>query len=64
MSSDKKQQLEQKLWSITDTLSEKMHTYANAILKPDKLKYEDLETHKQKKAYPAAIKEEALVKLR
>lgn len=44
-------------------LSEKMHDYANAILKPDKLKYEDLENHKQKKAYLAAIKEEALDKL-
>jgi len=85
MSSDKKQQLEQKLWSIADTLrgkmdaddfrdyilgfifykylSEKMHTYADAILKPDKLRYTDLEHHKQKKAYLAAIKEEALDKL-
>lgn len=84
MSTDKKQQLEQKLWSIADTLrgkmdaddfrdyilgfifykylSEKMHTYADAILKPDKLRYTDLENHKQKKAYLAAIKEEALDK--
>ena len=44
-------------------LSEKMHTYADAILKPDKLRYTDLEHHKQKKAYLAAIKEEALDKL-
>jgi type I restriction enzyme M protein len=85
MSSDKKQLLETKLWSIADTLrgkmdaddfrdyilgfifykylSEKMHTYANTILKPDKLKYEDLEGHKQKKMFLAAIKEEALDKL-
>ena len=60
MSTDKKQQLEQKLWSIADTLrgkmdaddfrdyilgfifykylSEKMHTYADASLKPIKAK--------------------------
>src|SRR5688500_7775524 len=44
-------------------LSEKMHTYANAILKPDKLKYEDVEKHKNKKALLAAIKDEALDKL-
>jgi type I restriction enzyme M protein len=44
-------------------LSEKMHAYANTILKPDKIKYEDLEKHKNKKAYLAAIKEEALEKL-
>jgi type I restriction enzyme M protein len=30
-------------------LSEKMHDYANEILKPDKLKYEDVEKHKSSK---------------
>ena len=72
MAEDKKQQLEQKLWNIANTLrgkmdaddfrdyilgfifykylSEKMHTYANEILKPDKIKYEDVERHKDKKA--------------
>jgi len=44
-------------------LSEKMHSYANEVLKPDKLKYEDLEKHKQKKEYLAAVKEAALDKL-
>lgn len=44
-------------------LSEKMHTYANAILKPDKITYEELEDHKNKKAYLEAIKDEALDKL-
>jgi type I restriction enzyme M protein len=85
MSEIKKQQLENKLWSIADTLrgkmdaddfrdyilgfifykylSEKMHAYANAILKPDKLKYEDVEHQKDKKAILAAVKEEALDKL-
>src|SRR5258706_5670596 len=85
MSSDTKQLLETKLWSIADTLrgkmdaddfrdyilgfifykylSEKMHTYANLILKPDKLKYEDIDKHKNKKAYLAAIKDAALDKL-
>lgn len=65
MSNDKKQQLEQKLWKIADTLrgkmnaddfrdyilgfifykylSEKMYTYANEVLEPDNLKYEDIE---------------------
>ena len=85
MSSDKKQQLEQQLWNIANTLrgkmdaddfrdyilgfifykylSEKMHDYANKILKPDKLKYEDLETHKEKKAYLEEVKHAALDKL-
>lgn len=85
MADDKKQQLEQQLWKIADTLrgkmdaddfrdyilgfifykylSEKMNTYANTILKPDKIKYEDVETHKKSKALLAAIKEEALDKL-
>ncbi len=85
MSDDKKQQLEQKLWKIADTLrgkmdaddfrdyilgfifykylSEKMHTYANAILKPDKIKYEEVESNKEAKALLKAIKDEALDKL-
>jgi len=85
MADDKKQQLEQKLWNIADTLrgkmdaddfrdyilgfifykylSEKMHTYANAILKPDKITYDQVEKHKEKKALLAAIKDEALDKL-
>ena len=44
-------------------LSEKMHTYANAILKPDKILYEEVEKHKKKKEILAAVKEEALDKL-
>lgn len=44
-------------------LSEKMHNYANDILKPDKLKYEDLEKHKDKKAYLHEVKNAALDKL-
>src|SRR6187431_170594 len=85
MADDKKQQLEQKLWNIADTLrgkmdaddfrdyilgfifykylSEKMHAYADDILKPDKITYEQVETHKEKKALLAAIKEESLDKL-
>ena len=85
MADDKKQQLEQKLWSIADTLrgkmdaddfrdyilgfifykylSEKMHTYANAILKPDEITYEELDRNKNKKAYLEAIKDAALHKL-
>jgi len=85
MPPDKKQQLEQQLWKIADTLrgkmdaddfrdyilgfifykylSEKMYDYANTILKPDKLKYEDLEKHKKKKELLAAVKDEALDKL-
>ncbi len=85
MADDKKQQLEQKLWNIADTLrgkmdaddfrdyilgfifykylSEKMDTYANLILKPDKLKYEDLLKHKQRRLYLKEVKEAALDKL-
>lgn len=85
MPDDKKQQLEQKLWNIADTLrgkmdaddfrdyilgfifykylSEKMDDYANAILKPDKLKYEEVEKQRNNRALLAAIKEEALDKL-
>ena len=44
-------------------LSEKMHTYANAILKPDKIKYQEVDKHKNKKELLAAVKEEALNKL-
>ncbi len=44
-------------------LSEKMEAYANAILKPDKLTYDAVEKHKDKKALLAAAKEEALDKL-
>lgn len=85
MSADKKQQLEQQLWKIADTLrgkmdaddfrdyilgfifykylSEKMHAYANTILKPDKILYEDVEKSKNKNAYLGAVKDEALDKL-
>lgn len=44
-------------------LSEKMNTYANDILKPDKLKYDEIETHKESKIYLAEIKAQALNKL-
>ena len=44
-------------------LSEKMHSYANAILKPDKIQYEDVENHKNSKQLLTAIKDEALDKL-
>lgn len=82
MSTDKKQQLEQKLWKIADTLrgkmdaddfrdyilgfifykylSEKMHTYANDILKPDKLTYEQIESHKDWETFSREIKDAAL----
>lgn len=85
MSDDKKQQLEQQLWKIADTLrgkmdaddfrdyilgfifykylSEKMHAHANYILKPDKVTYEELEKHKDKKELLAAVKEDALDQL-
>jgi len=83
--SQEKQQLEQQLWNIANTLrgkmdaddfsdyilgfifykylSEKMEDYANTILKPDKLTYDQVEKHKNKKEFLAAIKEEALDKL-
>jgi len=83
--SQEKQQLEQQLWNIANTLrgkmdaddfrdyilgfifykylSEKMEDYANTILKPDKITYADVEKHKNKKEFLAAIKEEALDKL-
>lgn len=82
MAEDKKQQLEQQLWKIADTLrgkmdaddfrdyilgfifykylSEKMHDYANEVLKPDKLKYEDLLKHKERRLYLKEVKEAAL----
>ena len=85
MADDKKQQLEQQLWKIADTLrgkmdaddfrdyilgfifykylSEKMEAYSNTILKPDKITYDQVEKHKDKKALLAAVKEEALDKL-
>ncbi len=85
MSEDKKQQLEQQLWKIADTLrgkmdaddfrdyilgfifykylSEKMHHYADSILKPDKITYDQVEKHKNKKELLVAIKDEALDKL-
>jgi type I restriction enzyme M protein len=45
-------------------LSEKMHLYANKILKEDGIKYEDIkEKTKEGKAYLAAIKENALLEL-
>jgi type I restriction enzyme M protein len=44
-------------------LSEKMHDYANEILKPDKLKYEDLPKHKERRLYLKEVKEAALDKL-
>ncbi len=44
-------------------LSEKMETYANTILKPDKITYDEVEKHKDKKELLAAVKEEALDKL-
>ncbi len=85
MSNDKKQQLEQKLWKIADTLrgkmsaddfrdyilgfifykylSEKMYSYANEVLEPDNLKYDDIETHPDRDALLTAVKGEALDKL-
>jgi type I restriction enzyme M protein len=44
-------------------LSRKMDIYANKILKPDGIKYQDVETHKNSKALLSAIKDEALDKL-
>ncbi len=44
-------------------LSEKMESYANTILKPDKITYHQVEKHKDKKELLAAVKEEALDKL-
>ena len=45
-------------------LAEKMDLYANDILKPDGIKYKDIDEHSEKgKLYIAAIREEALEKL-
>lgn len=45
-------------------LAEKMELYANDILKPDGIKYKDIDEHSEKgKLYIAAIREEALEKL-
>jgi type I restriction enzyme M protein len=78
-----KQQLEQQLWNIANTLrgkmdaddfrdyvlgfifykylSEKIHTYASAILKPDGIKFADLnEDTPNGQEYLNAVKEEAL----
>ncbi len=78
-----KQQLEQQLWNIANTLrgkmgaddfrdyilgfifykylSEKMHTYADKILKPDKIKYRDIkEGSRDGKNLLKAVKGEAL----
>ncbi|HEY5751244.1 MAG TPA: type I restriction-modification system subunit M [Chryseolinea sp.] len=41
-------------------LSEKMYDYANSILKPDKLRYEDLTKHKEKRLYLKEVREAAL----
>jgi type I restriction enzyme M protein len=83
MPEDKKQQLEQKLWNIADTLrgkmdaddfrdyilgfifykylSEKMHAYADKILKPDKITYLDIvENTKVGKEYLYHVRGEAL----
>ena len=84
MSHDK-QQLEQQLWNIANTLrgkmdaddfrdyilgfifykylSEKMEDYANTILKPDNISYEEVEQHAASEELLAAVKEEALDKL-
>jgi len=83
--SPEKQQLEQQLWKIADTLrgkmdaddfrdyilgfifykylSEKMHSYANDILQPDHITYEEVENHKDKDQLLTAVKDEALDKL-
>lgn len=80
-----KQQLEQQLWKIADTLrgkmaaddfrdyilgfifykylSEKMHDYADSILKPDGIDYMQVESHAQSGELLGAIKDEALDKL-
>ena len=44
-------------------LSEKMYNYANVILKPDKIKYDEVEKQKNKKELLGAVKDEALDKL-
>jgi type I restriction enzyme M protein len=44
-------------------LSEKMESLCQYILKPDKITYDEVEKHKDKKELLAAVKEEALDKL-
>jgi type I restriction enzyme M protein len=44
-------------------LSERMHTYANDLLKPDKLTYLEVEKQKNKKEILAAVKDEAIHRL-
>ena len=86
MSDEQKQQLEQQLWNIANTLrgkmdadqfrdyilgfifykylSEKIHLYANSILKNDNIKYEDInEQSKDGKRILEAVREETLDKL-
>ncbi len=82
---EQKQQLQQKLWNIADTLrgkmdaddfrdyilgfiffkylSKKMDLYANTVLQPDGLSYQEIEEHPQASDYLAAIKDAALEKL-
>lgn len=86
MTGNNKQQLEQQLWNIANTLrgkmgaddfrdyilgfifykylSERMHSYADKILKPNGIQYRDIdEDSDQGKEYLEAIREEALNKL-
>jgi len=82
---EQKQQLEQQLWNIANTLrgkmdaddfrdyilgfifykylSRKMELYANEILSPDGLTYDDVEAHEQAEELLEAIREEALQQL-
>lgn len=86
MTGNNKQQLEQQLWNIANTLrgkmgaddfrdyilgfifykylSERMHSYADKILKPNGIQYRDIDKDSdQGKEYLEAIREEALNKL-
>ncbi len=82
---EQKQELEQKLWNIANTLrgkmdaddfrdyilgfiffkylSKKMDLYANEILAPDKLTFQQVEGHAQEEAFMDAIRDAALDKL-
>jgi type I restriction enzyme M protein len=82
---EQKQQLEQQLWNIANTLrgkmdaddfrdyilgfiffkylSRKMDMYANTILEPDGLTFQDIEGHAQEEAYMEAVRDAALDKL-
>ncbi len=82
---EQKQQLEQQLWNIANTLrgkmdaddfrdyilgfifykylSRKMKLYANTILKPDGLSFQELEGHNNEAEYMEAVKDAALDKL-